>query len=188
MAEGHQTENRSGAAAREITAADICTSCGLCCSGAIFLNARIDQSEFALVERLGLKRWDNPDFPAIAFPCPALTNRCCTVYEDRPAICRKYRCEVLNNVDRGTLSPDRAIEIVTEAVALVHAANDGHPTDIAQQRTDHWADPDAWRSGPAETRGERMKRGLALYCLERFLDQYFRRPHQRQVTPTPTDG
>ena len=166
-----------------ITAADICTSCGLCCTGALFLYGELETHELPLVDHLGLKLWPENGAPALAFPCPAAVGRCCTVYPDRPQVCRKYRCEVLNDVDRGVLGGERAIEIVVEAVALAEAANEGYPADILQQRRDHIANPEGWRDGPAETLADRLRRRLALHALEHYLNTHFRAAEQTGLQP-----
>ena len=59
-----------------------------------------------------------PDSVRVQQPCPALVDRCCSVYERRPLTCRAFECEVLGAVDRGDLSLDEARELIARAVQL----------------------------------------------------------------------
>lgn len=171
-----------------ITDSDICLSCGLCCSGAVFLWGDLEAHEHDVPERLGLRRYPEEGTQAIGFPCPAIVNRCCTVYEGRPQVCRNYRCGVLLQFGKGEMSGERAIEIVTEAVTLASAANDGYPSDMTKQRFDNFGEDAEWKSLAQIAPTEQIKRRLALMTLERLLDKHFRLGKQRHVTVAPAPG
>jgi hypothetical protein len=51
-------------------------------------------------------------------PCDAHRNGCCHVYDNRPATCQKYRCELLKKYESGDVSWDDATERIARARAL----------------------------------------------------------------------
>jgi Fe-S-cluster containining protein len=77
----------------------LCLSCGLCCDGSFFgsVELRAGDDVTGLGELLPLERKAGK----IMFrqPCSALQGRCCSVYENRPQVCRRYRCRVLRSVE-----------------------------------------------------------------------------------------
>ncbi len=75
----------------------LCTSCGLCCAGALHDTAALDEDEQDAARALGLPLAGD-DF---ALPCPRLAGTRCTVLAERPRVCGRYRCGLLQEVEAG---------------------------------------------------------------------------------------
>jgi Fe-S-cluster containining protein len=69
--------------------ASICAACGLCCDGTIFAAGKLEPEERGRAGRLKLSVVSESHFQ---LPCPRHDGVACTVYEDRPNVCRKYEC------------------------------------------------------------------------------------------------
>ncbi len=50
-------------------------------------------------------------------PCAAFDSKC-TIYDDRPSLCRSYRCALLRKVDSGEVSDGEARALVAAAIEL----------------------------------------------------------------------
>jgi len=64
-------------------------------------------------------------------PCPAFDGGCCSVYDDRPFMCRSYRCDLLKAHESGTISTEEAELIIAEAIELRDNASRGDETQSA---------------------------------------------------------
>lgn len=89
----------------------LCLSCGLCCSGAIFMRVSLEAVDnIPALQAAGIEIRQkevhnlNESGKSFRLPCVALRENCCQIYEDRPANCRKFRCELLKNFERGEIS------------------------------------------------------------------------------------
>ena len=158
---------------------DLCTDCGLCCSGPLFNSVTVAYDELALAMDIGLPILADEDGPAIWFPCVKLVNKCCTVYQDRPTCCRTYRCTLLLKLDRDEIALDDAREIVVEAWEAAHrleAELDGESISQYRQR----------RADALLNRNEGLPRTPArdkLNELDAILDRHFRKEYQNQTIP-----
>lgn len=98
---------------------DLCTECGLCCDGTLFDSVELytadDVNALSSLSAVFVQR---PDSVRVQQPCPALADRCCSVYDSRPATCRSFECDVLRAHDRGDLSLDAARQLIARAVQL----------------------------------------------------------------------
>jgi Fe-S-cluster containining protein len=109
-------------------------------------------------------------------PCPRLADRCCTVYDDRPSACRRYRCAVLAKYETGSLSLDDALAHVSRAEGLRETVVASSPVG---------GDPAAiWRAiaevpareGPLATPVARRTHAdwlLAVARLRRYIHRHF---------------
>src|SRR5690242_14190979 len=96
----------------------LCTSCGLCCNGVLFDWVPIGDEEAEQVARLGLRLEKEDAETRFSQPCPMFDGCRCTIYADRPARCRAYRCELLKKVEAGEIPLADALRLVAEAKAL----------------------------------------------------------------------
>lgn len=97
----------------------LCIDCNLCCNGAIFPSVMIDQDEESRVapflnlrdgEGLGLRQPQG---------CTQLgTDGMCGCYADRPAACRRFKCDLLQNVELGMTNQADAVNTVAQANRL----------------------------------------------------------------------
>ena len=96
---------------------DLCTECGLCCTGLLFDAAPLEEHEIALAERLRLPLASNQYHDAFRLPCPALRDRRCGVYASRPTVCGAYECGLLRRLKAGEVPLDEALDRVRRTTA-----------------------------------------------------------------------
>jgi hypothetical protein len=94
----------------------ICTKCGFCCDGTLFLHACLMPGERgSLPEKIEKNSFpeDGKDF----FKLPCLYfNRKCTIYDrQRAFVCASYRCELLKSYAAQKISVAECIQIVKNA-------------------------------------------------------------------------
>ncbi len=110
----------------------LCTSCGLCCSGALFPRTvlRPEEVTWAREKRL-LSVIDDPVEPSFAQPCGLLRDRRCTAYEERPQVCRTFRCKLLKQFEDGEIGLDIALAKVRRVeVLFARLPHDATPTTV----------------------------------------------------------
>lgn len=102
----------------------VCLSCGMCCDGTLFDRAPLKANEVEPARASVLKVLQTPDGGhALAQPCAALKTAGCSIYEQRPAACRRYECPLLR-----ALADDEVTELeAIELVARVRTAADPQP-------------------------------------------------------------
>ena len=87
---------------------DLCLTCGLCCSGALFDHGDLQPGEIGPLIALGAKLCSG-DTPRLAFPCALLSGKACSAYDHRPTVCSNYRCELLIRRERGLIDNSEAL-------------------------------------------------------------------------------
>jgi Fe-S-cluster containining protein len=55
---------------------------------------------------------------AFRLPCKAFAGGCCSVYEDRPSVCRSYRCLLLRRQEAGEISREDALALIARTIEL----------------------------------------------------------------------
>ena len=152
----------------------LCTQCGLCCTGALHDFAVLEPEETAFARRIGMTL-RTEDRPGFALPCPFLANSCCTIYADRPKVCARYKCALLESLEAGTSTLPAALDKVATAKELLGRAAslmpDGMTVPIA--RSINEAPPAS--EGDADRRSSQLHLRLAMTSLSLFLDQHFRK-------------
>ena len=102
--------------------ATLCQRCALCCDGALFASVPLADVDVDAVRRRGLVVVDRDHGgAALPQPCAALHERRCTIYDDRPAPCRSYRCMLYAALEADEVGLDEALVVVGEARARVDA-------------------------------------------------------------------
>ena len=87
---------------------DLCTSCGLCCDGTFFPRVSIPKEKYHLFTTVTKEG----QFP---LRCEHLSQcNTCAIYKDRPYACQSYKCGVLLAVEAGSLSFNKAQEMIKE--------------------------------------------------------------------------
>ena len=77
----------------------LCTSCGMCCKGAWFVNIKIAKDELAKVtQTTKLKPYSKRGNLFSPQPCPELSENGCAVYDSRPIDCHDYECKLLKSL------------------------------------------------------------------------------------------
>ncbi|MBU7579223.1 MAG: YkgJ family cysteine cluster protein [Porphyrobacter sp.] len=162
--------------------ADLCTACGLCCSGALFDFGALEPGEVEQARADGMAILAAKDEVGFALPCPALDGAFCIAYATRPATCRTYRCELLRACDAGQIAPADALPIIARArdaaaAVLAQLPPDETITDARRRRREAAAsDGAAMLIAPPGLM-------IALGMLDLVLDEHFRKPGERQVMP-----
>jgi hypothetical protein len=100
----------------------LCKSCGLCCTGHLFIRTKLRSAELDSAEALGLNVFrSDPRQRGFSQPCPVWQGQC-TIYASPhyPHFCRTYKCKLLKEVlDENTPLPD-ALTAVQQAKAMIH--------------------------------------------------------------------
>lgn len=98
----------------------LCAACGMCCDGTMFQIVRMQPGEVpAELGKLGLKIRCRDGEYYMEQPCSALSEKRCTVYEQRPVRCRLFNCQQLGRVERGETTESEAMMMILETRALV---------------------------------------------------------------------
>jgi len=117
----------------------LCKACGLCCTGHLFIWAKLRSPELDSAEALGLNVFrSDPRQRGFSQPCPLWQGQC-TVYTSPhyPRFCRTYKCKLLKEVlDESTSLPD-ALTVVGQAREMIReleALLPGSPTANFRER------------------------------------------------------
>ena len=95
----------------------LCLACGLCCDGTLFGWVELrseDDARTAKESGLNVVPYRGRD--VLTQPCLAHKNCACTVYANRPEICRAFRCKLLKKLEQGDISEEAAQKIVESTV------------------------------------------------------------------------
>jgi len=82
----------------------LCTSCALCCNGALFQAVRLDSGEARALKVAGRHLLASAQGPSLPQPCPLLRGSICGAYAERPLGCRRFECDMLRAFRRGELT------------------------------------------------------------------------------------
>ena len=160
----------------------ICTECALCCNGALFDRVPTEADERARLLGLGFVLEPADEDIVFAQPCPKLDGRCCSVYAERPVTCRKFRCVLLRAHEEGAVTRDEALQRIETAKTLLDEVLKLLPRgmDIATARA-RWKERARGQSNAPITDDDAQFM-LRMFMLNRFLDQHFRKAHQRMMS------
>ncbi len=90
----------------------LCLACGFCCNGALHIHTALLPEEIAPAVALGLPVEDAGDRPAFQQPCVKFQAGCCSIYEQRPQVCRRYACALLKRLRAGETTLEQALRVV----------------------------------------------------------------------------
>jgi len=99
----------------------LCKSCGLCCTGHLFVWTKLRSAELDSIQSLGLKVFREPNQRGFDQPCP-LWDGVCTIYDSPhyPRFCGTYKCKLLKQMlDEVTPLPS-ALTVVQHTKSLIH--------------------------------------------------------------------
>ncbi|HEX2697934.1 MAG TPA: hypothetical protein VHM28_09510 [Anaerolineales bacterium] len=100
----------------------LCKSCGLCCTGHLFVWAKLRPGELDSAEALGLNVFrSDPRQRGFSHPCPLWQGQC-TVYTSPhyPHVCRAYKCKLLKEVLNENISLPKALTLIEEAKEMIY--------------------------------------------------------------------
>ena len=99
---------------------DLCVSCNLCCSGAIFARLAITPQEQVQMPD-GPTYFESEGGLRMALPCPKLgADGRCGCYEVRPQTCQTYNCKLSKSVNAGDTAFEDA-QVIVEDIKRVHS-------------------------------------------------------------------
>ena len=100
----------------------LCKSCGLCCTGHLFIWAKLRPSELDHAEALGMNVFrSDPRQRGFSHPCPLWKGQC-TIHDSPhyPHICRAYKCRLLKEVIGENTSLPDALRVIEKAKEMIH--------------------------------------------------------------------
>lgn len=99
------------------SANNLCKACGLCCTGHLFIWAKLSPSELDPAESLGMHVYrSDPNQRGFSQPCPLWMGEC-TIYTSRhyPHVCRAYKCKLLKEVMADLIPIENALHMLGQA-------------------------------------------------------------------------
>ena len=100
--------------------ADLCTNCGLCCTGLIFPRVGVKPTdEFVYLHPDVELKVTGPGKKSMALPCQFLKDMLCSIYTDRPRNCRAYTCDLNQCVVNGADEYDNALAVIQNLNRLI---------------------------------------------------------------------
>ena len=100
----------------------LCKSCGLCCTGHLFVWAKLKSAELSSAQSLGLHVFGSePSQRGFSQPCPLWDGQC-TIYTSPqyPHFCRTYKCKLLKEVLDESTSLPFALTVIQQAKEMIH--------------------------------------------------------------------
>ena len=104
----------------ESPATTLCKSCGLCCTGHLFIWAKLRSAELDSAQALGLNVIREPRQRGFSQPCP-LWDGVCTVYTSPhyPRFCHTYKCKLLKELLEENIPLPEALTVVQQAMGMI---------------------------------------------------------------------
>jgi hypothetical protein len=112
MADTHETS--------ESPATTLCKSCGLCCTGHLFIWSKLRSAELDAAQSLGLNVIREPSQRGFSQPCP-LWHGQCTVYTSPhyPRFCHTYKCKLLRELLEENISLTESLTVVEQVQEMI---------------------------------------------------------------------
>ena len=97
----------------------LCIDCGLCCDGTMYSTVEINETDrLARLQKKGFNLLLQDGKSVFEQPCTAFGSGCCSIYAQRPAMCRAYRCALLRKHDANEISTDEAKALIARTIAM----------------------------------------------------------------------
>lgn len=100
----------------------LCKSCGLCCTGHLFIWTKLRSVELDAARAVGLNVFGSiPSQRGFSQPCPLWQGQC-TIYSSPqyPHFCRTYKCKLLKQVLDEMTSLSEALPLIQQAKGIIH--------------------------------------------------------------------
>ena len=182
----------------------ICTRCGLCCDGTLFVRVPIEDSEVEWARSQVLTVVEHDHRNGFAQPCQCFgADGKCNVYKSRPATCQRFRCKLLRKVESSAACDgeppdpevtDSALATIAQAKELRDLVNSRlpGPKSLAERLNgflrslgDTTTPPDA---ATLAFRQENRDLTNAVVILSVLLNREFRDPDRKPDIKTPPDA
>jgi hypothetical protein len=116
-----------------------------------------------------------------ALPCPRLQGTVCTIYESRPRVCARYKCQVLLDVEAGATNFADAVAKVATAKELVNRAREFMPEGMTLPAARVLDVDESFAQSDAPERVGSMPLRLAITSLSLYLDKHFRNSREGKL-------
>jgi len=168
----------------------LCLTCGLCCDGTFISGVPLKpDDEVAPLKAVGINIVSDNDLTVLKLPCAAHKNCTCTVYANRPQVCRTYKCKLLKRFEGDDTSKQSALEIINKVKSLKNEMNE---LAFAASTTVQSADEIISLLKKCQTDPNIGKRKqdyahvlLKFGELQIYLDRFFR--EESKFAPAPLD-
>jgi len=91
---------------------NLCLSCLLCCDGTLIGFVQLEREEILPLKGLLEIEEDSNGSGIFLHPCKNLCADGCTIYEDRPKMCRSFNCGLLNAVEQKEITFNSAVATI----------------------------------------------------------------------------
>lgn len=151
---------------------DLCTQCGLCCSGLLYGWGELLDEEVSEARKNGFDVQSKPTGePAFRLRCTHFCGTTCSVYEVwRPETCHTYLCALAKQLKSGEIR----FEDATAKVGRMHELAGSMFADMTPGET---------RADLAECGVEDRALAVRLAALQIFVDRHFRLPGDPPFLP-----
>lgn len=96
----------------------ICTRCGLCCDGTLFVRARVGEEDVARLEKHPMHFEINESRSHFKLPCHYQKEKCCSVYSGwRPRVCSEFVCKTIVRFRNGKITFDEALTVIKNTLS-----------------------------------------------------------------------
>lgn len=101
----------------------LCSSCGLCCSGVLFVDVQLqDTGERKKLVDLDVTLEEHDDQCYLVQPCSCLKEgNHCRIYNNRPNMCASFDCQLIQGLMRGEIQEDQCFDRIEQATDHVEA-------------------------------------------------------------------
>lgn len=154
----------------ESQANTLCKACGMCCTGHLFIWAKLRPAELDPAEGLGLTVFrSDPRQRGFSQPCPLWRGQC-TIYESPhyPHVCRAYKCKLLKEVMRESTPLAEALRIVEQTRGMIRDLDSRLPISPGnnfRERLVTFLEQPGASAGDDETEIELRQKAEALLSL-----------------------
>lgn len=155
----------------ELEANTLCKSCGLCCTGHLFIWAKLRPAELDPAEVLGLAVFrSDPRQRGFSHPCPLWDGQC-TIHDSPhyPHVCRAYKCKLLKEVIHENIPLPEALAAIARAKETIRDVDALLPASSEKNFRKRFV---AWLEAAKESSGRENIDPEFQRLVEALLDFY----------------
>ena len=172
--------------ANESQANVLCKSCGLCCTGHLFIWVKLRPAELDPAEALGMRVFrSEPSQRGFSQPCPLWSGQC-TIYNSLhyPHACRAYKCKLLKEVLTEKVSLPQALTVIEQAKDLFREFESMLPASLnvnfRERLVSHFEHPEESTVREKKYQEFRLKASQLLMLYEKVfgVNDLFEKPNE----------
>src|SRR6266487_4464557 len=158
----------------------LCKSCGLCCTGHLFIWTKLRSAELDSAQELGLNVFrSDPRQRGFSQSCPLWQGQC-TIYTfpHYPHFCHTYKCKLLKEVLNENTSLTNALTVVEQAKGMIHELEALLPSspniNFRERLVAHLENPEHLKASAGQENTDLDLRRLKAGALLNFYEKVFR--------------